>query len=207
LMMTIQLSVICALLGGVLGLVLAGLLQAPLLVVRLPVRAFITFMRGVPELLIILALYYGLSAWLHTSGFAYSPSKELAGITALSLVFSCYAAEVFRGAWRQIPIGEREAATALGFSRLTLLRRVVWPQTFSRALPGLGNLFQVLLKDSSLLSVIGLMELMSETKRAISITSQPFTFFALASLLYLLLTYASGGLQKWLEKDLLRGTI
>ncbi|MCW9053331.1 MAG: ABC transporter permease subunit, partial [Motiliproteus sp.] len=129
----------------------------------------------------------------------------VAGVTALSIAFGAYATEVFRGAIQEIPKGQREAAIALGMSRFQTFRRIILPQVWRLALPGLGNLFLVLLKDTALVSVIGLNELMRQTVVAVGNTKEPFTFYFAAAMVYLLMTSISMLGLHFLEKRASRG--
>lgn len=123
----------------------------------------------------------------------------------MGLAFGAYAAEVFRGALEAVHQGQVEAARAYGMSRWLAFRRIVLPQVWRFALPGLGNIFLVLLKDTSLVSVIGLEEIMRKTAIAVSFTKQPFTFYLAAAVIYLLMTIVSMiGLQL-LERRASRG--
>ena len=115
---------------------------------------------------------------------------------ALSLAFGAYATEVLRGAFLAVPRQQVEAAYALGLTRLRTFRHVLLPQVWRSALPGLGNLFLVLLKDTSLVSVVGLDELMRKSALAVSYARQPFTFYLAAALIYLAMTAVSmAGIQ------------
>jgi polar amino acid transport system permease protein len=135
-------------------------------------------------------------------------SPFVAGFIALGLAFGAYATEVFRGAFLAIPPGQAEAARAAGMSRWLTLRRITLPQVwrFGRfALPGLGNLFLVLLKDTSLISVIGLDELMRKASIATSFTKEPFTFYLAAAVIYLMMTIVSMIGIHFLERRANRG--
>lgn len=166
------------------------------------IHLYTTILRGIPEIIVIFALYFGATLYWEriTSSLGVPDGVEasplLFGILALGLTFGAYATEVFRAAFLTVDKGEIEAARAFGFSRRQRLSRIVLPQTLRNALPGLGNLFLVLIKDTSLLSIIAVTELMRETRIAISNTQQPFTFYFLAALIYLILTTAAlKGLQ------------
>ena len=124
---------------------------------------------------------------------------------ALSLTFGAYATEVLRGAFLAVPPQQGEAAQALGLSRLRALRHVLLPQVWRSALPGLGNLFLVLLKDTSLVSVVGLDELMRKSAIAVSYTREPFTFYFAAALIYLAMTALSMAGMQVLERRAARG--
>jgi putative lysine/arginine/ornithine/histidine/octopine transport system permease protein len=205
--LTVQAAVYAAFLGLLVGAVLA-LCSFGARGVRWPVLIFISVVRGVPDLLIILAFYYGLGALLAGQGDPFVDlGPLLCGIAALALIFGCYVAEALRGAALSIPSGEIEAAIAAGFSRRLLVRRINAPQAFVRGLPALGNLLQVLIKDTALLSVIGVLELMNQSKSAIRITGLPFTFFAAAACLYMLLTVLAGWGRNALEKNYGKGIL
>ena len=132
-------------------------------------------------------------------------NKRLAGSLALGLIFGAFASEVFRGAFIAVDKGQIEAAFAVGMSTGQVFRRVRFPQLLRFALPGLGNLWMVLLKDTSLVSVIALDELMRETGVAAEATQRPFVFYLAATVLYLLLTVVSDIFRARLERHANRG--
>ena len=182
---------------------------------RRPLRAaalaYTTAVRGVPELLVVLIVYFGASAAIGrvaalfgVAGF-YELNPFLAGVSALSLTFGAYATEVLRGAFLAVPPGQAEAARALGLTRVQTFRYVLLPQVRRTALPGLGNLFLVLLKDTSLVSVVGLDELMRKSAIAVSYTREPFTFYLAAALIYLAMTAFSMAAMQRLERRAARG--
>jgi His/Glu/Gln/Arg/opine family amino acid ABC transporter permease subunit len=153
---------------------------------------YTTIIRGVPELLIILILYFGgtvamttvFGRYVEVDGFA-------AGVFALTIVFGAYATEVFRAAIQAVPIGQVEAAHALGFSKLHVWRLVILPQMWRYALPGIGNLWLTLLKDTALISVVWLEDLMRKAGVAAGATHDPLTFYSVAAGLYLSFTSVS----------------
>jgi polar amino acid transport system permease protein len=131
--------------------------------------------RGVPELLWVLLIYFGTVTMMNSLGEALGmPGLELsafaAGVIALGLCFGAYATEVFRGAILAIPKGHREAGLALGLSKARILSRIILPQMWRIALPGLGNLFMILMKDTALVSVIGLEEIMRHAQIGVTVT-------------------------------------
>lgn len=172
--------------------------------------SYSTLVRGVPELLWVLLIYFGtvnLLRWLADSlGIA---SLELspfaAGTIALGLCFGAYATEVFRGAILAIPKGHCEAGQALGLGGATILWRLVLPQMWRIALPGLGNLFMILMKDTALISVIGLEEIMRHSQIAVTVSKQPFTFYLVAAFIYLGLTILAMAGLALMEKRAARG--
>ena len=154
--------------------------------------AYTTIIRGVPELLIILILYFGGTVALTALVGRYVEVDAFAaGVFALTIVFGAYATEVFRAAIMAVPASQIEAAHALGLSRGLTLRLVVLPQMWRHALPGLGNLWLTLLKDTALISVVGLEDLMRKSTVAAGSTHDPLTFYAIAAAIYLTFTSVS----------------
>jgi His/Glu/Gln/Arg/opine family amino acid ABC transporter permease subunit len=177
---------------------------------RAAAHAYTTAVRGVPELLVLI-VYFGASAVIGrvaglfgATGY-FEPSPFIAGVVALSLTFGAYATEVLRGAFLAVPRQQTEAAYAIGLNQLQTFRHVLLPQVWRTALPGLGNLFLVLLKDTSLVSVVGLDELMRKSAIAVSYTREPFTFYFAAALIYLAMTACSMAAIQALERRAARG--
>lgn len=158
---------------------------------------YTTIFRGLPELLTIFMVYFGLQIAIRQISLAlgfeggFEISAFIAGMIALAVVFSSYASEVFVSAFRAIPDGQCEAGYALGLNRWRTMRTIVAPQLVRIALPGLGNLWLILLKDTALISVIGLSDVMRQAGIAARVTKEAFVFFSIACLLYLLLAIAS----------------
>jgi octopine/nopaline transport system permease protein len=173
--------------------------------------AYSTLFRGVPDLLTIYLMYFGGSAgltvighWLGAQGFIGLPAFAT-GVLALGVISGAYQAEVYRGAFLAIHRGELDAARAFGMPPLTMLRRIVAPQILRYAIPGLGNVWQLVLKDSALVSVIGLVELMRQAQVAAGSTRQPFVFYGGAAALYLVIAMTTGALFRRAERQSLRG--
>ncbi len=160
-------------------------------------ETYTTVFRGLPELLTLLLIYYGsqiLSQNLaDASGLpiTVNVSPFTAGVIALSLVFGAYASEVLLSALRAVERGQIEAARSFGMSPALVFRRVVAPQMLRIALPGLGNNWLSLLKDTSLVSVIALNDLLRMTEVAVESTRRPFEFYAIACAIYLAMTALS----------------
>jgi len=170
-----------------------------------------TLFRGVPDLLTIYLLYFGGSAgltvvgqWFGAQGFVGLPAFAT-GVVALAVISGAYQAEVYRGAYLAVHRGELDAARAFGMSRSTMLRRIVVPQVLRYALPGLGNVWQLVLKDSALVSVIGLVELMRQAQVGAGSTREPFAFYCTAAVLYLMIALLTGALFRHAERRSLRG--
>ena len=210
-LVTVEIALYSLAIGLALGLAAAGakLSRSPAL--RSIAEAYSLLIRGIPELLIILLVYYSGGAAIealltligHEGGFDFN--KRLAGSLALGLIFGAFASEVFRGAFMAVPKGQIEAAVAVGMTRRQVFLRIRFPQMMRFALPGLGNLWMVLLKDTSLVSVIALDELMRETSVAAEATQRPFVFYLAATVLYLLLTIVSDFFRARMERHANRG--
>ena len=156
--------------------------------------AYAALFRGLPELLIVYFVYFGSSTLLTETalffgheGFVGVPAFA-AGAFAVGVISGAYQAEVFRAAYLAISKGELEAAVSVGMNLALMARRIILPQVMRFALPGLGNLWQVALKDSSLISVTGLAELMRVSQVGAGSTHRPFAFYLGGAALYLVMT-------------------
>ncbi|MBY5570779.1 ABC transporter permease subunit [Rhizobium leguminosarum] len=196
-LMTLAVTATALAIGAVLGAIIAAAkLSGNLILVTLG-NVYTTVFRGVPELLIIYLIYFGGSSAVTAigqamgyEGFLGLPSF-IAGALAVGIISGAYQAEVFRGAFLAISKGELEAASAIGMPRGMRLRRIIMPQVFRLAIPGLGNVWQLSLKDSALISVTGLAELMRTSQVAAGSTRHYFLFFIAGGCLYLILTSLS----------------
>ena len=166
---------------------------------------YTTVIRGVPELLLILLVYYGVPTLIQdiAEGAGYDIIIDInpfvAGVITIGFIYGAFATEVFRGAFLAVPRGQIEAARAHGMGRALTFRRIVLPQMWRFALPGLGNVWMVLIKATALISVIQLEELMRNADVAARATKLPFTFFFVASLFYLGITIVSMVVQRRAE--------
>ncbi len=209
--LTLRLAFATLPVGIVIGVLVALARDSPFRVLRAFGAIFVTVFRGLPELLTLFLIYYGLplvaqaAIDLVTDDFDIVPSPFLSATLALSLVFAAYAGEVFLGAIRAVPQPLRDAAAALGLRRGQAFRLVIFPQVWRLALPGLGNLWMNLLKDTSLVSAIALGDLMRQTNVAIAATREPFAFYLLALLIYLAFSLVSGGFIALMEGRARRG--
>ncbi len=203
---TLQLAFASLGFGLALGLLGAAATLASVAPLRWLAIAYNTLIRGIPELLLVLIIYFGATHLLEAlTGAHANISAFAAGVTALSIAFGAYASEVFRSAIQEIPKGQMEAAAALGLGRWAAFRHILLPQVWRIALPGLGNLFLVLLKDTALVSVIGLEDLMRQAYVAAGFTKLPFTFYLAAAGIYLLLTILAMQVLQRLEHWANRG--
>jgi len=204
--MTLLVSAISLIFGTVVGFLGAGAKLSRFRALRILADVYTTVIRGIPELIIILLLYFGGTVTLTSLAGHYVEVNGLgAGVFALSIVFGAYATEIFRGAVLAIPRGQSEAARALGLRRVAVFWTVLLPQLWRFALPGIGNLWLVLLKDSALISVVGLEELLRKTAITAGATRQPFTFYFAAAMIYLLFTIVSSTVLHWAERRAARG--
>jgi octopine/nopaline transport system permease protein len=175
------------------------------------VDLYTTVLRGVPELLVIYLFYFGGSEVLTSVGHAFGGqgfiglNGFMAGTLAVGVVAGAYQTEALRGGFLAIPRGELEAARAVGMGRLLMLRRIVAPRTLRFALPSMGNVWQQVLKESALISVTGLSELMRAVNIAGGSTRFPFDFAIAGFVLYLVLTTLSGGVLRGVEHAVAHG--
>ncbi len=174
---------------------------------------FTTFFRSLPELLSLFIVYYGLPRLCHylltLLGFSVGHiqiNPFLAGIVALSLLASAFAAEMWMGVLNAIPKGQYEASKALGLPPLLSFYLVIFPQLWRLAVPGIMNVWLNLLKDTSLVSTIALTELMRQTQVAVAATKEPLVFYGAACLLYLFLAIVSGFIAQKCERFAQRTT-
>jgi len=171
---------------------------------------YTTVIRAVPELVLILILYYVGTDLINkaSSAMGYGRveiSGVVAGIWVLGIVQGAYSIEVLRGAIQAVPPGQIEAARAFGMPPVMTMWRVTIPAMMSFATPGLANLWLIATKDTALLAIVGFSELTLETRQAASSTRAYFTFFLAAGGLYLMVTLCSGVVFAWIEKWARRG--
>ncbi len=191
-LVTLKVAGASALMGIVIGLLGALLESIPIKWVCYPATCIISLIRGLPELLVLFFIYFGVAVILKNIFNQYIDiSSFAASVAALSLIFGAYASQVFRGAFLAIDGGQIDAGYAIGFNRVQVFMRIQIPQAWRHAIPGLGNLWLVLLKDTAIVMLIGLADLMSEAKIAASTTHQPFTYYLIAAGIYLLITSVS----------------
>ncbi|MCY9805559.1 arginine ABC transporter permease ArtQ [Vibrio scophthalmi] len=198
--MTIQLACTSLLVGLVLAVLFASGEMSRRAALRWPTTAFVTLVRGLPELLVVLFIYFGSTQVLFLlTGEFIEISPFISGVVALSLIFASYASQTIRGALKAVNRGQREAALALGMSRLHIFFKIVLPQAVRHALPGLTNQWLVLLKDTALVSLIGVTDLLKQAQLASASTHEAFTWYATAAAIYLVITLITQYLVKILD--------
>lgn len=179
--------------------------------VKLASNMYTTIFRGLPELLTLFLVYYGGQIGVQKIGqlLGYTGAIEInsfiAGMFALGTVFSSYASEVFLSAFRVIPKGQYEGGYAIGLSYGQTMRKIILPQLIRIALPGLGNLWLILLKDTALVSAIGLADILRQTAVAARVTKHAFLFYGTACLIFLVLgilsSFVINGIDRWAAKS------
>lgn len=194
------LTLLFAVASMVLGLAL-GAFVALVRVLRVPglrqlAAVYVSAIRGTPLLVQVFIVYYGLPG----IGIEFSPIT--AGILALTLNVAAYLSESLRGAVQGVGAGQWMAGTSLGMTRAQTLRHVIGPQALHSAVPSLANSLISLIKDTSLVSVIAVTELMLATKELISTTFQPFPLYLGAAAIYWVLSLLFEQVQKRLERRL-----
>ncbi|MAU95890.1 MAG: ABC transporter permease [Fulvimarina sp.] len=206
---TVTLSLATLPIGLGLGFLLSLAKQSEDRLLKLSADIFTTIFRGLPELLTLFLVYFGVNAALKSLSTAtglpdIALSSFVSGMVALGVVFAAFSSEVFLSAFRAIPHGQREGGMALGLGRAKVMVLVILPQLIKIALPGLGNLWMNLLKDTALVSVIGLADILRQAQVAARVSREPFLFFGTAIALYLVLTILSsiaiGGIDRWTKR-------
>lgn len=194
---TVTLALATLPVGLAIGFLIALAKQSPEPSLRLAGNVYTTIFRGLPELLTLFLVFYGAQIGLQKliqlfqSGTTVEVNAFVSGMIALGVVFSSYASEVFLSAFRAIPRGQYEGGYSIGLSGWQTMRLVVLPQLIRIALPGLANLWLILLKDTALVSAIGLTDILRQAGVAARVTKHAFLFFGAASLIYLALAIVS----------------
>ena len=203
--MTVAVSVCAFVVGFVLGALLAWAKLGGGRGLRMVADGYSVILRGVPDLLVIYLFYFGgrqvVSSVAHLLGHQgnVDVSGFAAGALAIGLISAAGQAEVLRGAYLAIPHGTVEAGLVGGMRPFTLFRRIIAPQGMVTALPGLGNQWQSVVKESALVSLTGLVETMREVSIASDSTEQPFLFFGAGAVIFLIITTLSGAVFRAAE--------
>lgn len=197
-LMTLGLALVSLVVGLLLALLLSAAELSRYRLLRWPVVGLTTLVRGLPEILVVLFIYFGSSQVLfYLTGDYVEFSPFWCGVVALALLFASYGTQTLRAALNAVPQGQWQAAKALGLPARHTFLRIVLPQAWRHAIPGLGNQWLVLLKDTALVSLIGVNDLMRQAQMNSASSYEPFTWYALAAALYLLITLVSGW---WLKR-------
>lgn len=198
------------LLGSVLGVAGAALKLSRRPLLRAAGMFYTTVFRGVPEILIIYLFYFGgsmaLTKVMNLGGLPgfFSLPAFLIGVLAVGIVSGAYQTEAYRAGFLRLDRGQIEAGVSCGMSDALLLKHVIAPQALRFALPALGNIWQSVLKETALLSVIGLTELLRQSITAAGSTREPLLFYSVAALLFFVIGRITGALLGHTEKRLAR---
>ncbi|MDC5446926.1 ABC transporter permease [Acinetobacter baumannii] len=203
--MTIQLALLSLLLSVIIGLIGASSKLSNIKALRYIATAYTTLIRSVPDLVIMLLLFYSLQLGLNQITEALQMDQIdinpfVAGVITLAFIYGAYFTETFRGAFQSVPRGQIEAAMAYGMTPWQVFHRVLFPQMMRFALPGIGNNWQVLIKATALVSIIGLTDIVKITQDAGRSTMQLFFFSIVAAAIYLAITTVSNLIIIWLER-------
>ena len=210
-LMTIAVSLTAMIIGFLFALIFTPLKLSKNKFYNLIGNSYTTVIRGVPELLVIYLFFFGGSGAVMyvASIFGYNEYIEInafiTGSFAIGIISGAYSTEVFRGAILSIDKGQFEASKVLGLNKYIYFIKVIMPQMLRLALPNISNVWQITLKDTSLISVTGLVEIMRQSYIAAGSTRDPLFFYSFAAVLYLLLTYLSMKFLNSLEKKYSRG--
>lgn len=199
--LSLQIAATAMFLAMILGLVVALLRMSPMWPVRTVASVYVAVLRAIPLLPFILWAYYGVTlvTGLNIDAF-------WAGVVCLTLQYGAWLAEIYRAGLQAIDKGQREAALSTGLSRSRAFARVVWPQAWRIIIPPMANNFVGIIKDSSLVGVIGLDELMRQSQIATSLTFRPFELYTAALVIYIVLSLAISRVASVLERRAARST-
>ena len=210
-LMTVAVSITAMIIGFAFAAIFTPLKLSKKKYLNLISNSYTTIIRGVPELLVIYLFFFGGSGAIMyvASIFGYNDYIEInafiTGSFSIGIISGAYSTEVFRGAIQSIDKGQFEAAKVLGVSKFTQFYKIILPQMLRLAIPNLSNVWQITLKDTSLISVTGLVEIMRQSYIAAGSTRDPLFFYSCAAVLYLMLTFLSMKLINKLEVKYSRG--
>ncbi|EMB5687977.1 histidine ABC transporter permease HisQ, partial [Acinetobacter baumannii] len=198
-------ALLSLLLSVIIGLIGASSKLSNIKALRYIATAYTTLIRSVPDLVIMLLLFYSLQLGLNQITEALQMDQIdinpfVAGVITLAFIYGAYFTETFRGAFQSVPRGQIEAAMAYGMTPWQVFHRVLFPQMMRFALPGIGNNWQVLIKATALVSIIGLTDIVKITQDAGRSTMQLFFFSIVAAAIYLAITTVSNLILIWLER-------
>ena len=191
---TIYISAISMIFALIIGLFISILRLSKIYILVLISRTYIEFFRGIPLFVFIIWLYYGLAM---VSGINFDPIT--AGIICLSMQHGGYLAEIYRAGIQAVAKGQCEASLSLRFSIINTFIRIIFPQAVKIIIPPTANMFIGMLKDSALVSIIGVNELMRQSQIATSLTFRPFEFYTVTALIYIILTLGLSQMARFLE--------
>ena len=205
---TLIISAFSVLAGTVLGTLMAMMRMSKILPLRMIAVAYIEFIRGTPLMVQLMFIFYGLPMiGIKFPDVSFIPdfSRFAAGIVAMSLNSCAYVAEIIRSGIQAVDSGQMEAARSIGYSHPQAMAYVVLPQAIRNILPALGNEFVVVIKESSIVSVIGIADLMFRTKDVIAVTYRTMASLAIVAIIYFCMTFLGSRLIAWMERRMSHG--
>ena len=205
---TVLLALIAVVIGAALGLLLAICRISKSRILRFVSTAYVEFVRGTPLLVQLFIIYYGLQAVgirfpdipVMTAIVDINFSDFMSGVITMGLNSAAYVCEIFRSGIQSVDKGQMEAGRSLGLSYGQTLQKIIVPQAIRNVLPALGNEFVVVIKESSIVSIIGIADLMYKANTVRGNTFQPFEPLLVAALVYFLLTFTLSKLLAYIEK-------
>lgn len=205
---TVLLALIAVVIGAALGLLLAICRISKSRILRFVSTAYVEFVRGTPLLVQLFIIYYGLQAVgirfpdipVMTAILDINFSDFMSGVITMGLNSAAYVCEIFRSGIQSVDKGQMEAGRSLGLSYGQTLQKIIVPQAIRNVLPALGNEFVVVIKESSIVSIIGIADLMYKANTVRGNTFQPFAPLLVAALVYFLLTFTLSKLLAYIEK-------
>jgi histidine transport system permease protein len=208
---TVELSILSLIVSFIIGLLGASAKLSKNRFLSGAATVYTTLIRGVPDLVLMLLIFYSLQIWINdftdyldnlqdTYDIEISLDPFTSGVITLGFIYGAYFTETFRGAFMAVPKGQLEAARAFGMRPSKVFRRILFPQMMRYALPGLGNNWQVILKATALVSLIGLTDVIKASQNAGEGTFRTFYFMSIAGLVYLFLTTLSNGVLMLLTR-------
>jgi polar amino acid transport system permease protein len=192
---TVEITALTVFFGMIIGICVSLIRMSDFKILRWMGNVYVDFIRGTPLLIQIFLVYFALPSIIGHRVDAY-----FAAISACSINSGAYMAEVFRGGIQSIDIGQMEAGRSLGMTWWQTMRYIILPQAFKRIIPPLGNEFIAMLKDSSLVSVIGFEELTRRGQLIIARTYASFEIWMAVAIIYLILTFTVARLTGLLER-------
>jgi polar amino acid transport system permease protein len=189
---TVSITLLSFLVGAVLGVPLVTAARAPILVIRLPARLLIDLIRAVPPIVWLFLVFFGLAGYVPLSPYP-------AAVIGLGVVTAAYMAEIYRAGLLAVKRGQREAAQALGLGRVDAMRSVIGPQAIFIVLPGAATWLVALLKETAVVSIIGVADITFIATAQARRTSDSLEVFVVAGALYLLLSLPVALLSRWVD--------
>lgn len=190
---TLLIGLVVAIMSIIGGQVVAVITLYTRKAVNWPLRFFIWLFMTTPLLLQLYFLYFGMGQWILIPAI-------VVGVLGLGFHYMAYNADIFIATIKSVSSGQYEASRSLGFGHLATIFHIILPQAFYRALPQLGNNMIIMVKDISVLSAIGIAELVYMSQYAISVTFRPFEFYITIAVIYYLINIAMETGQSWVER-------